>query len=171
MGKKKTRQDPALKEILLRIAGEPGCEIADALVGKELTDEQLAKKTGIRLNLVRKILYNLYDSRIVDYRRVRDESSGWYIYYWRIEPERALEFSDQNKRLLLRKLEERLELERSTMYFSCSSLCPKVSFDLAAENDFKCPRCGKKLKPFDNTGVITALERQVESLRQHLAGS
>ena len=171
MGKKKVPQDPVLKEILLRMAGEHGCEIADALVGKELTDEQLAKKTGIRLNIVRKILYNLYDSRIVDYRRTRDESSGWYIYYWRIEPERALEFFANNRRLLLRKLEERLERERSTMYFSCSNVCLKVPFDLAAENDFKCPRCGKKLKPFDNTGIITALERQVESLRQHLAGS
>ena len=170
MVEEKLQEDPVFKEILIRIAGEHGYQVASALVGNEMTDEELAKRTGIRLNLVRKILYDLYDNRVVGYRRIRDENSGWYIYYWRIEPERALEFFDNNKRLLLQKLQERLEQERNVMFFGCVNGCSKLSFELAAENDFKCPRCGEQLKFFDNSNIIIALERQVESLRQHLAG-
>jgi transcription initiation factor TFIIE subunit alpha len=166
----KFKKDPIFREILTRIAGEHGYEVAIALVGKELTDDEIAKKTGIRINLVRKILYDLYDSRVVGYRRVRDENSGWYTYYWRIEPERAKEFFENNKRLLLQKLQERLEVERNTMYFACDNGCPKVTFDVAMENDFKCPKCGSKMHKYDNTNVITALEHQVELLKQQLTG-
>lgn len=173
--KKETRQkpseDPVLREILTRIAGERGYEVAKVLVGEETTDDEVAKRMGMRVNLVRKILYELYENRVVSYRRVRDEHSGWYVYYWRIEPERAREYFDNNKRLILQKLEERLETERNTMFFSCGNGDPKVSFEFAAENDFKCPRCGSKLDPYDNSSVITALERQIESLRQHLVES
>jgi transcription initiation factor TFIIE subunit alpha len=167
----KSPEDPVLREILIRIAGERGYEVAKALVGKEITDDEVAKRTGLRVNLVRKILYDLYENRVVSYRRVRDEHSGWYVYYWRIEPERAREYFNNNKRLLLQKLEERLETERNTMFFGCGDGDPKLPFELAAENDFKCPRCGGKLEPYDNSSVVTALERQIESLRQHLVES
>lgn len=176
MGKKpepefQIREDPVLGEIVTRIAGEHGFKVVGALAAEELTDEDLAKKTEVRLNLVRRILYDLYDNRVVTYRRVRNESTGWYIYYWRVEPERAKGFLANNKRTLLRKLEERLEQERSTMTFGCNNGCGRLPFEQAAEVDFKCPRCGGKLELYDNSGVIHALERQVEALRQQLVGS
>lgn len=177
MGKKKTEkiqqqpEDPVLRGILMQIAGQHGYEVAKALIGAELTDEELAKRTNIRLNLVRKILYDLYENRVAGYRRTRDENSGWYIYHWRIEPERALEYFNNNKRLLLQKLEDRLAQEQNMMFFGCQNGCPKVPFELATENDFKCPRCGEKLDAYDNAGVVTALERQIESLRKHFVGS
>ena len=80
MGAEKFKKDPVFREILTRIAGEHGYDVAATLIDKELTDDEVAKKTGMRVNLVRKILYDLYDSRVVGYRRVRDESSGWYTY-------------------------------------------------------------------------------------------
>ncbi len=169
--KPKLKEDPVFREMLTRIAGEHGYEVASALVDNELTDDEVTKRTGIRINLVRRILYDLYDSRVVGYRRARDEKSGWYIYYWRIEPERAKEFLLNNKRVLLQKLQQRLEEERNTMHFNCENSCPKVTFDVAVENDFKCPKCGDRLERYDNSSIIAALEHQVESLRQHLAGS
>lgn len=176
MGKKpepelQIREDAVLGGIVTRIAGEHGIKVVEALAEEELTDEDLAKKTGVRLNLVRRILYDLYDNRVVTYRRVRNESTGWYIYYWRVEPGRAKEFLANNKRTLLQKLEERLEQERSTMTFGCGNGCGRLAFEQAAEVDFKCPRCGGKLGLYDNSGVIHALERQVEALRQQLVGS
>jgi len=167
----KPLDDPVLMDILIRIAGERGYEIAKELMGNEITDEEIANRMGIRVNLVRKILYNLYENRVVSYHRVRDEHSGWYVYYWRIEPERAREYFDNNKRQLIQKLEDRLDTERSTNFFSCGNGDPKLPFELAAENDFKCPRCGDKLEPYDNSSVITALERQIELLRHHLMES
>ena len=68
------QRNGVLREILSKIAGEHGLEIADALSKGEATDEELAKKLNIQLNLVRKILYDLYDNRVVSYRRVRDLS-------------------------------------------------------------------------------------------------
>jgi len=167
----KASDDPVLMEILARIAGERGYDVAKELMGKEITDDEIAKRLGIRVNLVRKILYSLYENRVVSYHRVRDEHSGWYVYYWRIEPERAREYFNNNKRQLIQKLEERLDIERNTNYFSCGNGDPKLPFELAVENDFKCPRCGDKLAPYDNSGVITALERQIESLRHNLMES
>ncbi len=167
----KPLEDPVLRGIIMGIGGERGYEIAKLLAKEELTDDELAKKIEIRVNLVRRILYDLYENRVVSYRRVRDEHSGWYIYYWRIDPERAVGYFNENKRLLLQKLEKRLEVERSAMFFGCQEGCPKLPFELAAENDFKCPRCNGKLEPYDNSNVIKALERQIESLRQQLVGS
>ncbi len=164
------RKSPILREILTRVSGEQGSEVARALVEEAATDEELAKKTGIRLNLVRRILYDLYDNRVVAYRRVRDEKTGWYIYYWHIEPDRAMELFASNERILLKKLRERLEYERNTMFFKCTSGCPKLSFEDAAENDFVCPRCGRKLRHFDNSGIMEALKQQIETLEHSIPG-
>ena len=51
---------------------------------EEVTDEQLAEKSGMRLNVVRKILYKLYDNRLASYRRVRDKNTGWFVYFWKL---------------------------------------------------------------------------------------
>ena len=160
--------DPGLVELLKKIAGENGFVVAKAIFAEELTDDEIAKRTGIRLNLVRRILYDLYDSRVVSYRRVRDENSGWYIYYWKIEPERALGYVNSNRRLLIQKLEEQLERERGSTFFTCGEGCSKMTFEEAAENDFKCLKCKGKLEAYDNTGVIMALESRVQSLKKQL---
>ncbi|GAI33368.1 unnamed protein product [marine sediment metagenome] len=120
------------------------------------------------MNIVRKILYKLYENRVASYRRDRDEQSGWYVYYWRIDPGRALEYFYNNKRLLLQKLEDRLGTERGAILFGCGDGDPKLPFEFAAENDFRCPRCGGRMEPYDNSGVVAALERRIGSLRQSL---
>jgi transcription initiation factor TFIIE subunit alpha len=167
----KLPDNPAIVKLLNQIAGEHGFEVARALSGEELTDDEVANRTGIRINLVRRILYELYENRLATYRRVRDENSGWYIYYWQLDPERALGYVTANQRQLLQKLEEQLERERNTMFFSCNDNCQKISFEQAAENDFKCPKCGGKLEPYDNSSVITSLEQRIQSLRQQMLGS
>lgn len=161
-------ENPTIYELLHQIAGEHGYTVAKTIVSEELTDEEIAKRTGIRLNLVRRILYDLYDNRVVSYRRVRDENSGWYIYYWKIDPERALSYVKTNRQLLLQKLEEQLEKEKNTIYFSCSNGCPKMTLEEAAENDFKCSRCKGKLEPYDNSAIIISLERRIQALREQL---
>jgi transcription initiation factor TFIIE subunit alpha len=164
-------ESPLLTDVLHQIAGDSGLAVLKSLHNRELTDEDLAKRTGLSINLVRRILYDLYENQVVSYRRERDEESGWYIYFWRFNPERAIDFIRHNRQELLRKLEEKLEQERSTIYFSCGDECQKVPFPLAAENDFKCPACGGELKPYDNSSYIAALERRVQQLREQLLES
>ncbi len=162
-------ETPAFERILNRVAGEHGADVAQILIEEgEATDEEIANEIDVRLNLVRKILYDLYENQVVDYRRTRDEDTGWYIYYWHIEPEKALELLNENKETLLRKLRNRLEHEESTMFFKCENDHPRVEFDEAVENDFKCPNCEEQLEEFDNAGIINALERQIEALEQEL---
>lgn len=161
-------EHPTIYELLHQVAGEHGYTVAKAIVSEELTDEEIAKRTGIRLNLVRRILYDLYDNRVVSYRRVRDENSGWYIYYWKVDPERALAYVKTNRQLLLQKLEEQLEKEKNAIYFSCGNDCPKMTLDEAAENDFRCPRCKGKLEPYDNSAIIISMERRIQALREQL---
>jgi transcription initiation factor TFIIE subunit alpha len=167
----KLPDDPVVIKLLNQIAGKHGHEVAKVLSGEELTDDEVANRTGIRINLVRRILYELYENRLANYRRVRDENSGWYVYYWQLDPARALEYVNANQRQLLQKLEEQLELEKNTMYFSCSNEDPKMPFEQAAENDFKCPKCGGKLESYDNSNVITSLEQRIQSLRQQILGN
>ncbi|MFH1821197.1 MAG: hypothetical protein ABH852_01975 [Methanobacteriota archaeon] len=161
-------ENPTIFELLNQIAGSHGYVVTKTIFSDELTDDEIAKRTGIRLNLVRRILYDLYDNRVVSYRRVRDENSGWYIYYWKVEPERARAYVNTNRQLLLQKLEGQLERERNAIYFTCSDGCPKMTLDEAADNDFKCNKCKGKLKPYDNSFVVTSLERKVQALREHL---
>lgn len=167
----KLPDNPTIIKLLNQIAGEHGFEVAKVLSGEELTDDEVANRTGIRINLVRRILYELYENRLATYRRVRDENSGWYIYYWQLDPERALGYINANQRQLLQKLEEQLEMEKNTIYFGCNNGCPKVPFEQAAENDFKCPKCGGKLEPYDNSSFITSLEQRIQALRQQMLGS
>ncbi len=163
---------PEFEKILNRVAGDHGSEVIEVLLDKEeTTDEEIANETGIRLNLVRKILYDLYDNRVVDYRRTRDDSTGWYSYYWHVEPERALELISENKRALLDKLKERLEHERNTLFFTCGDDCPRVEFGEALEMNFECPRCGGKMSEFDNSGIVKSLENQIEMLEQETSGN
>lgn len=165
-------ETPAFERILNRVAGEHGADVAQVLIENgEATDEEIANEIDVRLNLVRKILYDLYDNQVVDYRRTRDEETGWYIYYWHMEPDRALELMDENKQTLLNKLRNRLEHEKSTMFFKCENDHPRIEFDEAVETGFECPKCGEDLEEFDNSGIINALERQIETLEQDLMGS
>lgn len=165
-------ESPAFERILNRVAGEHGSDVAEVLLEEgEATDEEIANEIGVRLNLVRKILYDLYDNQVVDYRRSRDEETGWYVYYWHVEPARALELMDENKRTLLNKLKERLEHERSTLFFTCGEDCPRLEFDEAVEHGFDCPNCGGEMEEFDNSGIINALERRIETLEQELVGN
>ncbi len=162
-------EDPVFLDLLYQIAGVQATTVARTLFGNEMTDEELSKRTGISINLVRRILYELYDNRLVSYKRLRDEDSGWYIYYWQMNPDRGVEHIKENRRQLLQKLEEKLEEERNTVYFVCRNNDPKVPYDVATETEFKCPRCSKKLEPYDNSNAVVALERRVQLLKEQVA--
>jgi transcription initiation factor IIE alpha subunit len=52
--------------------GEDAVRVVDTLKGvHEITDNEIADKTQIRLNMVRKALYSLYDHSLVAFRQSR----------------------------------------------------------------------------------------------------
>jgi transcription initiation factor TFIIE subunit alpha len=136
----------------------------------EITDDEIANKTGIRLNFVRKILYKLYDHSLVGLRRSRDENTGWFIFHWRLQPDQLEGFILNQKRRVLEKLQTRLDYEKGHDFYSCDSgKCPRIPFEEAVESVFRCPSCGQRLMHFDNAPIIKALELKVEQLRKELS--
>ena len=94
--------NPLLRSLLYIIGGDVAIEVGIQLLTSEnenLTDEDITENikeriegTGIdfepgdaeilKLNTVRKTLYKLYSGKLAQFRRIRDKSTGWFIYYW-----------------------------------------------------------------------------------------
>ena len=159
---------------LLRVAGALGEEEAVKLIeilknSEEITDDEIANKTGIRLNSVRKILYKLYDHSLVSLRRTRDPKTGWFIFHWRLQPDQLEGFILNQKRHVLEKLQTRLNFEKGHDFYYCGTPRDnRVTFEEAMELVFRCPTCNKPLMHFDNSKIIEVLGKKVEQLRKEL---
>src|SRR4030065_2556716 len=148
---------------LMRVASALGEEDAVKLIenlknAEETTDDELANKTGIRLNSVRKILYKLYDHSLVSLRRTRDPKTGWFIFHWKLQPDQLEGFILSQKRRIREKLNVRLEYERNHDFYYCSTVgCKRVPFEEAFELVFHCSTCGKPLAHSDNLQLVEKL--------------
>ena len=75
-------QNPAIYQYLLKLVGDEGIELLRRCPNEELSDEDIAAKTEINLNSVRHTLYNLYEHRLAEYRRIKNNETGWLTYLW-----------------------------------------------------------------------------------------
>ena len=159
---------------LMRVAEALGEEEAVKLIeilknSDETTDDEIANKTGIRLNSVRKILYKLYDHSLVSLRRTRDPKTGWFIFHWKLQPDQLEGFILSQKRRVLEKLDIRLEYEKNHDFFYCHTPgCRRIPFEEAVELVFRCPTCGKPLVHYENDKIVQSLTQKVEQLRKEL---
>jgi len=133
----------------------------------KMTDEEIANKTAVRLNEVRKILYRLYDYSLVACERLRDEKTGWFIFNWKLQPDQAEGFILNQKRKILEKLESRLDHESGHNFYSCSTDgCGRVTFEDAMETFFRCQKCGQSLQHVDNSEIIKCLREKIDSIHE-----
>ena len=159
---------------LMRVATALGEEDAVKLIenlksAEETTDDEIASKTGIRLNSVRKILYKLYDHSLVSLRRTRDPKTGWFIFHWRLQPDQLEGFIMSRKRQVLEKLDIRLEYEKNHDFYYCKTAgCKRVPFEEAVELVFQCSTCGKPLVHEENGIAVKYLSSKVDQLRKEL---
>jgi transcription initiation factor TFIIE subunit alpha len=159
---------------LVRVAQALGEDDAVRLIDilkrtEETTDDEIANKTTIKLNLVRKILYKLYDHSLVSLRRTRDPKTGWFIFHWRLQPDQLEGFILSQKRQVLEKLDIRLSYEKNHDFYYCYTPgCRRVPFEEAVELVFKCSTCGKPLMHYDNGNILDVLSKKVELLRKEL---
>ena len=164
-----------LDEELIKIANLFGGEEAVTVVKSlrklgEATDEIIANDCGIRLNTVRKVLYKLYDHGLVSCTRVRDEKTGWFIFYWRLQPDQLDAFIRSRKKRALDKLKQRLDFEKNHSFFICKTDPEvRVTFEEAMETSFKCGKCGKQLDSSDNTELISGVEARIQKLEAELS--
>ncbi|MDH5713088.1 MAG: transcription factor [Candidatus Bathyarchaeota archaeon] len=162
--------DETLTKVAEVFGSEEGVKIIDTLKGvNEITDDEIASQTGIRLNSVRKILYKLYDRSLVALRRSRDENTGWFVFHWRLQPDQLEGFILNQKRRVLEKLQVRLEYEKSHDFYYCSTLgCRRFPFEEAVEIVFRCSTCNKPMMHFDNGRLIETLNKKILELRKEL---
>ena len=159
--------------VVEEIAGKEGVDVSTVLVNAdETTDEEIATKTDLKLNIVRRILYKLHDNHLASYRRIRDANTGWFLYYWRIDPKKAQAFVNRKKRMVLTLLEQKLEHESTNDLYACSNGdSPPVPFEEAMNLSFRCPKCNGQLEYVDNAKAISFLRKRVEELRSDLEAS
>lgn len=161
-------------ETLIKIAGafwgKEGEQVIKTLETlKEATDDKISLETGIQLNLVRKILYMLYNHSLVSCDRLRDEKTGWYIFQWRLQPDQLEGFIKNQKKKILDKLESRLRYEADHDFYYCGTpSCGRLTFEEAVERVFHCSKCGRSLIHFDNSQIINSLRNKIERISKEL---
>jgi transcription initiation factor TFIIE subunit alpha len=177
--------DPALKVILAEIGGDQCVKVATELYNiksDEITDDQLADICGIKLNIVRKILYVLYGNKLAEFRKVRDKKSGWFIYYWHESFENLKELIILKQKQVLDKLNAKLSYEEDNVFYICENfangasdnpdntqVCNNiVTFENAMEENFKCKNCGGNLSHYDNDRIKEFLREKIAILRQNI---
>jgi len=163
-----------LDEELIKVArlfgGEEAVTIVNNLKKKsEATDEMLANESTVRLNTVRKILYKLYDHGLVSCTRVRDEKTGWFIFYWKLQTDQLDAFIRSRKRRVLEKLKQKLDYEKNHSFFVCKKCGDvRVTFEEAMESSFRCSKCGGQLESSENASVVEFLEKRIKQIEDEL---
>jgi transcription initiation factor TFIIE subunit alpha len=148
------------------IGGEEYIKVARALLNtKDVTDEEIASATGLKINIVRKVLYDMFGKALITGIRVKDEKKGWFVYRWRAKQDQVDNFIDNQKKKILERLHDRLEYEESTEFYHCGNHdCLRVKFDVAVELFFKCPNCKGSLNMIDNTKIKEALHHKIDQV-------
>jgi transcription initiation factor TFIIE subunit alpha len=147
--------------------GEDAVRVVETLqVIAEITDIEIADKTQIRLSMVRKALYRLYDHSLVALRQSRDKETGWFIFNWRLQPDQLGGYIANQKRRILEKLETRLEYEKNHEFYTCQTPgCKRFPFAEAFELLFKCPGCSKPMMYINNDWIVKILTGKIEQVK------
>ncbi|MGF7117829.1 transcription factor E [Methanobacterium oryzae] len=154
--------EPLVQEFIHDITkdNENSISIIKCLLEGKLTDEEISEEIELRLNIVRRILYKLYDAGIASYKRSKDPETQWYTYSWTFEKERVIKTIAQNYEENSREMEEYLAYEEDNMFFACINGC-RYNFEEASEHNFMCPECEQKLEYQDNSSKIIELREQM----------
>ncbi len=161
-------------KLVQMLFGETHAKVVKVMLedsNRELRDEEIARRLGVRINDVRRVLYQLHNNQIVSYRKVMDPNTRWYTYFWKLNVNNIYALIRRRKRRVLEILKQRLEYERANTFFKCTSGkgCPVVTFDVAMEHYFRCPVCGAPLEQFDNSKIIRFLEKEIAKLEEELS--
>jgi len=164
----KIEYEDSFVKIASLLGGEDYVKVARALLNNEnATDEEIASATGLKINSVRKALYDLFGRSLISGIRVRDLKRGWFVYRWKAQRDQVDGFIETQKKKALERLRQRLDYEREHEFYSCDTqTCKKLTFEEAMEAFFKCPTCGKNLNLIDNAEFKEALEWKIKQMQQ-----
>ncbi len=152
------------------IGGDEYLKVARSLLKSEdATDEEIASSTGLRINLVRKVLYDLFGKAQNTGIRVNDERKGWFVYRWRSRRDEVENFIEGQKKKIVDRLQQRLDYENSSDFYHCGNEdCPRITFEDALEAFFKCPNCGKVVNIKKNDKSKKAFGKKIDEIRKDM---
>ena len=160
--------DPLVKQLLTSIVeDESNLPIVQALNDGIETDEEIANETGIKLNIVRKILYRLYDMGIASYKRSKDPETQWFTYSWKFEKDEIINRIIKDSENYLSMLNEELDREENNMFFICPQGHVRLDFDEASDYEFLCPACGEELEFQDNAETIEQIKEDIKMVESN----
>src|SRR5215510_7248934 len=161
-----TEYEDSFVKIAGLIGGEEYLKVARGLLNtNDATDEEIASVTGLRINIIRKVLYDMFGKALITGIRVKDEKKGWFVYRWRAKRDQVDSFIDNQKKKILDRLQIRLEYEESSEFYHCgNNNCSHVKFDFAVEQFFKCNTCNESLNMIDNSKIKEALRHKIEQI-------
>jgi transcription initiation factor TFIIE subunit alpha len=163
--------DPAIRAYLHRLVGDEGLDLIERFpVGGEYSDEDLAAKTGINLNSVRHSLYTLYERRLAEYHRIKNNETGWLTYLWQLRLDNIYTAIREDMTTVLEKLEKRERYEEENDFYICKECQNLYTFPQAMNIDFNCTDCGKPLTHFDNELLLKSLKYRIQAIKKALGG-
>lgn len=141
-------------------------EIIACLKDGYSTDEEISEKISCKLNIVRKILYKLYDMRLASYKRDKDKETQWYTYDWSFNEDeyKKLEFDLASSEL--KRLNEELDYEVNNMFFVCPFGHYRLDFEDASTVEFLCPECDVDLEFDDNQEKIDRIKEEIRAVEE-----
>lgn len=154
---------------LEEVVGEEGIAVVKELLERgEASDDEISEKLKIRINVVRRILYKLYEHRLVSYTRTRDKEIGWYTYIWKLDLSKIMMVIRKRKKKALEDLMRKLNYEKNNIFFRCRIDNLKIPYDIASERGFRCPQCEGELVFVDNSEIIRKLEEEIKRLEEEI---
>ncbi|MHA1616007.1 MAG: hypothetical protein ACTSX9_01705 [Candidatus Njordarchaeales archaeon] len=152
-----------------KLGGESGLQIAAALLSNgNLTEEEIAKITGLPLTDVRNIIATFKSEGLIFSIKERDPETGWTLNYWSTDPliiYRA--FKNRLKQAIynLSRLAELLEREE---IYVCQECGHKVLGEEAEKTNFTCPVCGAELKRQEELPDFKEVIKEVKRVYEEL---
>ena len=163
-------QKEFLREVISIATGKQAETVADLLDTKKYINELLiAKKLDITINQARNVLYKLSDEGLVSYIRKKDKKKGWYTYFWKIEPFKALNFlkNDTLKRLEL--VNHQIQSRQTKVFYICERCNIEFTEENALLHDFACVECGDVLTMMDSSKILKDLTKEFSRLQKKLS--
>jgi transcription initiation factor TFIIE subunit alpha len=161
-----------VQEFLKSTAGDYAVDLVRTCENKRkgVSDEFIGKKIPIKITEIRAILNRLHYRGIAEYSKTKDCKSGWYYYNWEIKKDRIIELIVERQMEEVEKLRKKQFLSENYDFFACRDFCADIPFEVAAEYNFKCPRCGGGMDIVDNIKRVRSINRRIRQLEKEMGG-